>query len=102
MNDNDASSVWTRYREAKNHAFGAPETKNEELEMTLEELEASIAQIAATSGIPETGMPPRAVVHPSKQKQLSRWFYRFLLFLFAVLVIGLLWWGTEKYGPGAA
>ncbi|MDB4867844.1 MAG: hypothetical protein JWR03_2177 [Cohnella sp.] len=98
MNDQDTSSVWGRYRNAKNHAMGEPMEKKEEMELTLEQLEEAIAQIAASSGVPETGMPPRSVVHPSKRGQLSRWFYRALLVLFAGLVAGLFWWGRHHYG----
>lgn len=97
MNENDTSSVWTRYRHAKQNAFDSGEPEPDE-PITLEQLEESIAQTAASSGIPETGMPPRSVVHPSQNKQWSRWFYRILLVLFAGLVAGLLWWGREMYG----
>lgn len=96
MNEHDTSSVWSRYRKAKQEALAPPVEAAEPL--TLEELEQSIAQIAASSGIPETGMPPRAVVHPTKRRQLSRWFYRALLMLFAALVAGLVWWGNQHYG----
>ncbi|MBW5446673.1 hypothetical protein GE107_11435 [Cohnella sp. CFH 77786] len=99
MNDNDTSSVWARYREAKNLAFERKAEPEEGPPLTLEELEAAIVQAAASSGIPETGMPPRSVIHPSKQKQLSRWFYRTLLVLFSALTAGLVWWGREMYGP---
>lgn len=98
MNDNETSSVWSRYREAKEHALAKEEDKDGAEPLTLEQLEEAIAQAAASSGIPETGMPPRSVVHPSKQKQLSRWFYRILLLLFAALTAGLVWWGRRKYG----
>ena len=97
MNENDPSSVWSRFREAKQRAF-APEEPEEPENLTLEQLEEAIAQLAASSGIPETGMPPRAVVHPSKRSQLSRWFYRSLLILFAGLVAGMIWWGYKMYG----
>lgn len=96
MNEHDTSSVWDRYRKAKQEALAVPAEEQEQL--TLEELERSIAQIAAASGIPETGMPPRAVVHPAKRRQLSRWFYRSLLILFAALVAGLVWWGNRYVG----
>jgi cobalamin biosynthesis Mg chelatase CobN len=98
MNENDTSSVWSRYRSAKNHALAPAKEPGEEEKLTLDQLEEAIAQIAATSGIPETGMPPRAVVHPSQHRQLSRWFYRILVLLFAGLAAGLVWWGRRFYG----
>ncbi|TJY44374.1 hypothetical protein E5161_03055 [Cohnella pontilimi] len=97
MNDQDTSSVWSRYRDAKKHALSEAAENNDE-PMTLEELEKAIAETAAASGIPETGMPPRAAVHPSKRVQLTRWFYRVLLVLFVGLVAGLVWWGRQHYG----
>ncbi len=99
MNDNDAtSSVWSRYRDAKVKALGADPDEEADPKLSLEELEETIAQIAASSGIPETGMPPRSEVHPSQQKVLTQWFYRILLVLFAALVAGLIGWGREMYG----
>jgi hypothetical protein len=95
MKESNASSAWTKYIEAKQHALAEPEQTRPA--STLEELEAAIAQAAATSGIPETGMPPRSVVHPNKRAQLSRWFYLFLVLLFAGLVSGLVWWGYKYY-----
>jgi hypothetical protein len=94
MNEHDTLSVWDRYRKAKQAALAAPEDKEKQL--TLEELEQAIAEIAASRGIPETGMPPRAIVHPSRQSQLERWFYRILLILFFLLVAGLAWWGNQQ------
>ncbi|TFE29960.1 hypothetical protein [Cohnella luojiensis] len=93
--DGDSSSVWSRYVAAKQTAFGPPKESGEPL--TLEELEAAIAQTAASSGLPEIGLPPRAVVHPVKRSQVSRWFYLFLVVLFSSLVVGLVWWGREHY-----
>jgi hypothetical protein len=98
MNENDTSSVWSRYRDAKKRALALQEEPEAELKLSLEQLEEAIAETAASSGIPEIGMPPRAVVHPSKRRQLSRWFYRILLVLFAGLAAGLVWWGREMYG----
>jgi hypothetical protein len=89
--NNTPSTVWNKYKEAKQTAFGAP--KNREAPLSLEELEAVIAQTAATSGLPEIGMPPRSAVHPVKRSQLSRWFYMALVVIFSCLVIGLVWWG---------
>lgn len=98
MNEYDtSSSVWSRYREAKEKALGL-ESDEEADQQSLEELEEAIAQLAASSGIPETGMPPRSEVHPSQHKVLTQWFYRILLVLFAALVAGLIWWGNEMYG----
>jgi hypothetical protein len=93
--DKEASSVWSKYIEAKKSAFG--EAKESEGPLTLEELEAAIAEAAANSGLPEIGMPPRSVVHPVKRRQLSRWFYLSLVVLFSGLVIGLVWWGREHH-----
>lgn len=95
MKESDHSSVWAKYREAKQNALGTDETP--EPELTLEELEIAIREAAAASGIPETGLPPRAIVHPIKRAQLSRWFYLVLVLLFAGLVTGLVWWGYKQY-----
>jgi ferric-dicitrate binding protein FerR (iron transport regulator) len=97
MNENDDSPLWSRYRDAKNHAFGPSEDVDKEEKLSLDQLEEAIAQMAASSGVPETGMPPRSVIHPSKSRQLSRWFYRILVVLFAGLVAGLFWWGRQYY-----
>ncbi|RED60485.1 hypothetical protein [Cohnella lupini] len=90
-----SSSVWNRYRAAKQTAFGIPEES--EAAQTLEELEAAIAEAAASSGLPEIGLPPRAGVHTVKRRQLSRWYYLALVLLFSGLVIGLFWWGREHH-----
>ncbi len=99
MNENDtsSSSVWSRYRQAKQEALASPDG-NEAPDLTLEELERAIAELAASSGLSETGMPPRSTVHPVKRHAVSIWFYSTLLFLFAALVIGMIWWGREMYG----
>ncbi len=94
--DSTPSSVWSKYVEAKRTAFGVQ--KQEDTPITLEQLEAAIAESAASSGLPEIGMPPRSVVHPVKRSQLSRWFYLVLVVLFSGLVVGLVWWGREHYG----
>ncbi len=86
-------TAWERYVSAKKAAFGA-DNANEPL--SLEQLEEAIAQAAASAGIPETGMPPRAEVHPVKRSQLTKWFYLALVVLFALLVAGLFWWGGEQ------
>ena len=99
MNDNDTPSVWSRYRNAKKRALDPSLEPEEEVRLTLEELERSIAETAASSGIPETGMPPRAVIHQSGKRELSRWFYLLLVLLFAALTAGLVWWGSEHYNP---
>ncbi|WP_276351726.1 hypothetical protein [Cohnella caldifontis] len=98
MNEKEPSSVWAKFRQAKEQALASEEERDPDMKLSLEELEAAIAEAAASSGLPETGLPPRAVVHPSQKRQLSRWFYRVLLILFAVLVGGLVWWGRQKYG----
>lgn len=91
--ESDSSSVWSRYVAAKQTAFGV--AKENEAPLTLEELEAAIAQAAASSGLPEIGMPPRSDVHPVKRSQLSKWFYLSLVVIFAGMVVGLVWWGRE-------
>lgn len=88
------SSVWEQFVEAKKHA-SAPDERH--APMTIEELEAAIAEEAAQAGL-ETGMPPRSVVHPAKRRHLSRWFYLTLVVLFTLLVAGLFWWGRKEYG----
>jgi hypothetical protein len=91
--DGETSLIWNKYVEAKQSAFGA--VKEEPTPVTLEQLEAEIAAAAAISGLPETGLPPRTIVHPVKRSQISRWFYLTLVVLFSGLVIGLVWWGRE-------
>lgn len=97
MKDEDHASAWEKYVEAKKRAFEEAEEVRgeEEYPRTIEELEAAIAEAAASSGIPETGMPPRSTVHPSARRHLSRWFYRALVVLFVALVVYLLWWGRR-------
>lgn len=98
MKEEDRSSVWDRFKDAKRHAFEELEGEDAapDAPRTLEELEAAIAKAAESSGIPETGMPPRASVHPSSRRNWSRWFYRALVALFAALVSGLFWWGNQQ------
>jgi hypothetical protein len=62
------------------------------------DLDEAIARAIAAAGLPETGMPPRSVIHPSQYAKITKWFYRSLVALFAALVAGLLWWGYEQYG----
>ncbi len=92
----DRVTAWDKYVAAKQHASVSENT--EEGKLTLAELEAAIAEEAAEQGLSEIGMPPRAVVHPPKTSQLSRWFYLTLVILFALLVAGLFWWGQSEYG----
>jgi hypothetical protein len=91
--DSEASSVWSKYVAAKKSAFG--DTGESDEPLTMEQLEAAIAQAAASSGLPEIGMPPRSDVHPVKRSQLSRWFYLSLVVIFSGMVIGLVWWGRH-------
>lgn len=93
--DSDSSSVWNKYVAAKQNVFGT--SKEQEARLTLEQLEAAIVQTAATSGLPEMGIPPRSVVHPAKHSQMSRWFYLTLVVIFSSLIVGLVWWGRENY-----
>lgn len=94
MKDDDLSA-WDRYVEAKRRAFEESADEDGTRPLTLEELEAAIAETAASSGIPETGMPPRSSVHPSAKRNLSAWFYRVLVVLFIGLVVYLFWWGNK-------
>lgn len=96
MKEREGASVWEQYVEAKKHAVS--EDDGPRRPMTIEELEAAIAREAEQSGLSETGMPPRSVIHPAKRSQLSRWFYLTLVILFTLLVGGLLWWGSRSYG----
>ncbi len=95
MKEDQASSLtaWERYVSAKKAAFGEEDSGEP---LTLDQLEEAIAQAAASAGIPETGMPPRAEVHPVKRSQLSKWFYLTLVVLFALLTAGLFWWGRQQ------
>lgn len=96
--DSHSSTIWSKYVEAKQAVFGpVPDMENNN-PLTIEELELAIAEVAASSGYPEIGMPPRSVVHPTKQHHLSRWFYLCLVVLFLGLIVGLVWWGREQIG----
>lgn len=96
MKDGDHSSAWDQFVEAKKQALAETEEERETAyPQTIEELEAAIAEAAASSGIPETGMPPRSSVHPAAGRNMSRWFYRVLVVLFVALVAYLLWWGNR-------
>jgi len=95
VRDEEASpTVWTRYKEAKRIASGQP-GPDRAREITLEE---AIDRALAAAGLPETGLPPRSLLHPSQYGRLTRWFYRFLVVLFTVLVAGLIWWGYRNFG----
>lgn len=98
MSEQRLQTAWDKYVAAKRHALALDEAHTEPAEpMSIEELERAIAEAAAASGLPETGMPPRSVVHPAARKSFSKWFYRALLVLFSGLVAFLLWWGYEHY-----
>ncbi|HEY8530445.1 MAG TPA: hypothetical protein VIL22_12270 [Paenibacillaceae bacterium] len=91
-----SSAVWARYKEAKRFAAGqsGPERPQE---VSLDE---AIARALAAAGLPETGLPPRSLLHPSQYGRMIRWFYRLLVALFTALVAGLIWWGYRNYGTG--
>jgi len=91
-----ASAVWARYKEAKRFAAGKTGQERQQ-EVTLDE---AIARALAAAGLPETGLPPRSLLHPSQYGRLIRWFYRLLVALFAALVAGLIWWGYRNFGTG--
>lgn len=98
MSEERLPTAWDKYVEAKRHALSPDEKEVADHEpLSIEQLELAIAEAAAASGLPETGMPPRAEVHPSVRKSYSKWFYRLLLALFSGLVGFLLWWGYEHY-----
>jgi type VI protein secretion system component VasF len=40
-------------------------------------------------------LPPRKTVHPAERERWVRYFYRTLLWLFVLLVLGLLVWGWQ-------
>ncbi|MCR8634429.1 hypothetical protein [Paenibacillus radicis (ex Xue et al. 2023)] len=44
----------------------------------------------------DTFLPPRNAVHPTEKEKWLRIFYRSLLWLFIMLVAGLLVWGWRK------
>ncbi|NOU97589.1 hypothetical protein GC093_30835 [Paenibacillus sp. LMG 31456] len=44
----------------------------------------------------DTFLPPRNAVHPTEKEKWLRIFYRTLLWLFILLVVGLLVWGWRK------
>lgn len=98
MKESDHSSVWERFVEAKRNALREPESAEVDgPPLTLEELEKAIEEAAAASGIPETGMPPRATVHPTSRRAWSKWFYRLLVVLFVALIVLLFRWGQQLY-----
>ncbi|MEK0314164.1 hypothetical protein [Cohnella sp. 56] len=98
MSEQQSPTAWDKFVAAKRRAL-SPDDEQPAASgpMSIDELERAIAEAAAASGMPETGMPPRAVVHPSLRKSYSKWFYRTLLVLFAGLVGFLIWWGYEHY-----
>lgn len=98
MSEPHSPTAWDKFVAAKRRAL-SPDDEQPAASgpMSIDELERAIAEAAAASGMPETGMPPRAVVHPSLRKSYSKWFYRTLLVLFAGLVGFLIWWGYEHY-----
>jgi hypothetical protein len=46
----------------------------------------------------EIGLPSRRVKHPSNKAKMTKWFYRALISLFLLLLIGLLMWGRRQAG----
>ncbi|PZE21974.1 hypothetical protein [Paenibacillus xerothermodurans] len=44
----------------------------------------------------DTFLPPRRAVHPTEKETWLRMFYRSLLWLFIMLVTGLLVWGWQS------
>lgn len=43
-------------------------------------------------------MPSRRMKHPSNKGRMTTWFYRMLIFLFLLLLGGLLLWGKHNSG----
>ncbi|MEK8127435.1 hypothetical protein WMW72_05855 [Paenibacillus filicis] len=54
---------------------------------------------AALSEESDTYLPPRRSVHPTERERWLRIFYRSLLWIFILLVIGLLLWGWKRLNP---
>jgi hypothetical protein len=46
--------------------------------------------------VDDTFLPPRNVVHPTEKEKWLRGFYLSLLWLFILLVAGLLFWGWQR------
>ncbi|WP_199614986.1 hypothetical protein [Paenibacillus alkalitolerans] len=46
-------------------------------------------------GQKEEPLPPRRKVHPSNKMQVIRFFYNSLIFLFLILMAGLIIWGNQ-------
>ncbi|SDC39349.1 hypothetical protein SAMN02799630_00465 [Paenibacillus sp. UNCCL117] len=44
-------------------------------------------------------LPPRKSVHPTEKEKWLRIFYRSLLWIFILLVTGLLLWGWKRLNP---
>ncbi|REE94243.1 hypothetical protein A8990_10134 [Paenibacillus taihuensis] len=40
-------------------------------------------------------LPSRRDIHPSNKQQMTKWFFRILIFLFLLLMVGLLMWGRQ-------
>jgi hypothetical protein len=49
----------------------------------------------------ETFLPPRNSVHPAESEKVLRIFYLSLLWMFIMLVAGLLFWGWQRMKEGA-
>ena len=55
----------------------------------------------AEAGREEHFLPSRKTVHPTEKERWVRFFYRSLLWIFVLLVAGLLFWGW-RYVSGEA
>ncbi|MBW7473481.1 hypothetical protein K0T92_01830 [Paenibacillus oenotherae] len=53
---------------------------------------------AVQTRVADAGIPSRRKTHPSNKGQMTKWFYRFLIVLFLMLLGGLLLWGKHNSG----
>ncbi|MBP3964436.1 hypothetical protein [Paenibacillus lignilyticus] len=54
--------------------------------------EQAASEVAAGSEVP---FPSRRKTHPSNKQQMAGLFYKILIFLFVLLLVGLLLWGKQ-------
>ncbi|WP_219836503.1 hypothetical protein [Paenibacillus sp. R14(2021)] len=66
---------------------------------SAEETDDSAAALEAEWGLElddqAEPLPARRTTHPSNKQQMTTWFYRLLIVLFILLLIGLLMWGRH-------
>ncbi|TDF99315.1 hypothetical protein [Paenibacillus piri] len=54
------------------------------------------SKVPVEGGYEDTFLPPRKTVHPTEKDKWLRIFYRTLLWMFVLLVAGLVVWGWRK------